>query len=120
MSINDKKSNVTLRENKDIKKLLIWGLLIVIDIILIVYFAGSNYANYATVEGKVVFVGDTKNLLFGRNYIGLIVSLFMFGYGILMNKFFKNKFRLKSVLISAMGLLLFNMLLFYLFTNKIY
>ena len=51
--------------------------------------------NLIKVDGKVIFVGKTKNLLFGRNYVGLIVTCFIYFYGILTSKVLcKNKFTL--------------------------
>lgn len=129
-SSNNKK-NVTSKKKKVDNKLfnfinnnrfkLVFGLLLLIDIIMIICFAKDNYANYAVVEGKSIFIGKTRNLLFGRNYVGLIVTFFIYIYGIIVNKyFFKKKINIKILVLILLGLLLFNMLLFYLFTNKIY
>ena len=106
---------------KDNKSFLLFGLLCIINIILIIWFAKDNYANYAVVDGENIFVGKTKNLLFGRNYIGLIVTLFIYIYGVVVDRFFfKNKVKIKWLIIMFCGLFIMNMLLFSLFTNKIY
>jgi len=116
----NKKDKIKLFIKRD-KNLLLVGILFIIDVILIVCFAKDNYANYAKVNGESIFVGKTRNLLFGRNYIGLIVTLFIYFYGLLVNKVcLKNKLNIKWLVWLLVGLLLFNMLLFYGFTNKIY
>lgn len=103
------------------KNILLVSILLVIDIILIVCFARDNYANYADVDGKVIFVGETKNLLFGRNYVGLVVTCFIYFYGILVSKFLcKNKFKIKQLILLFIGIFVLNVLLFYMFTNKVY
>ena len=103
------------------KNILMVSILFVIDLVLIIWFAKENYANYAKVKDELIFVGDTKNLLFGRNYIGLIVTLFIYFYGIIVSKFLcRNKLNIKWLVGCFIVILLFNMLMFYLFTNKIY
>ena len=103
------------------KSILLWVFLFVIDIILIICFAKDNYANYARLEGNTIFVGDTKNLLFGRNYIGLIVTFFIYTYGIIVEKILcRNKLNLKKLVGLFFLIFVLNMIFFYLFTNKIY
>ena len=126
-----KKSSKQIKSNKKFdgikafiiknKNKLMVSILFVIDLVLIIYFAKENYANYAKVKDELIFVGDTKNLLFGRNYIGLIVTLFIYFYGIIVSKFLcRNKLNIKWLVGCFIVILLFNMLMFYLFTNKIY
>ena len=97
-----------IKNNKNKLVLFIIGLL---DIILIIWCARDNVANYVLLDGEDVFVGDTKNLLLGRNYITLIISVFIFIYGFFINKvLLKNKIRLKYWVILFIGVLVFNML----------
>lgn len=124
---NVDKKNIDNKENNKIefikknKSLLLFMLLFIIDIILIIIFARDNYANYAVLNDEKIFVGDFKNVLFGRNYIGLIVTGFIYFYGILVDRFFfKNKIKFMWLVVMFLFLTLFNMLLFYCFTCKIY
>lgn len=117
-NIKNNRTKFFLLKNKN--TVLVSSLLI-IDIILIICFARDNYANYADVEGNVIFVGEIKNLLFGRNYIGLIVTCFIYFYGVLVGKFLcNNKFKIKQLILLFIGIFVLNILLFYIFTNKIY
>ena len=127
--VNTKKKEV--KNNKKIdkiksfvnknKNILLVSILGIIDIILIICFARDNYANYAEVDGNVIFVGKTKNLLFGRNYIGLIVTIFIYIYGLIVSKVLcKNKLEIKKSILWFILIFVVNMILFYVFTNKIY
>ena len=107
-----------IKNNKNKLVLLILGLL---DIILIIWCARGNVANYVMLDGEDIFVGETKNLLLGRNYITLVITIFIYVYGLLINKILlKNKIRFKYWVILFIIALVVNMLLFYLFTNKVY
>lgn len=103
------------------KNLVLMIVLFIVDVIMIICFARDNYANYADVEGNIIFVGKARNLLFGRNYVGLIVTFFIYFYGLLVSKFwFKTKFNINKILLLFLGLFIVNILLFYGFTIKIY
>lgn len=107
-----------VKNNKNKLVLLILGLL---DIILIIWCARDNVANYVMLDGEDIFVGETKNLLFGRNYITLVITVFIYVYGFFINKvLLKNKIKFKYWVILFVIILVINMLLFYLFTNKVY
>ena len=120
----DDKSSIIERVKifiKEKKLNLIYLILLILDIGLIIWCAKDNYANYANVDGKSYFIGKTRHLLFGRNYVGLIITGFIYFYSILINKFImKKKSTIKMLIVVLLGLLVFNMLLFYIFTNKIY
>lgn len=107
-----------INNNKNKLVLLILGLL---DIILIIWCARDNVANYVMLDGEDIFVGETKNLLLGRNYITLVITVFIYVYSLLINKvLLKNKIKFKYWVILFVIILVINMLLFYLFTNKVY
>ena len=107
-----------IKNNKNKLVLLILGLL---DIILIILCARDNVANYVMLNGEDIFVGETKNLLLGRNYITLIITVFIYVYGFFINKILlKNKIKLKYWVFLFVIILVINMLLFYLFTSKVY
>lgn len=118
---NNKKNNKVKEFINKNKNILLVSILGVIDIILIICFANDNFANYAEIDGDVIFVGKTRNLLFGRNYIGLIVTFFIYIYGLVVSKFLcKNKFKIKNSVLWFLLIFVVNMILFYVFTNKIY
>lgn len=103
------------------KKNIINFVLILFDLGLIIYVARDNIANYVNISGKDIFVGDTKNLFLGRNYITLVITLFMYIYWLVIDKFlFKTKTSIKRYLVVLCILLLFNVMMFYLFTNRVY
>lgn len=100
---------------------LISLVLFLFDVFLIMYVGRKNVANYALVNGEEMFVGKTRNLLFGRNYITIVVSLFIYIYGLIINKFIiKHKFSVKKLILIFGLILAFNMIMFYLFTKKVY
>ena len=103
------------------KNIIIGICLLIMDILLIIYVANSNAVNYVNVNGEEIFVGKTRNLLFGRNYITLVVSAFIFLYGLLINKVVvRKKISIKQMLFILVGVLIFNMILFCIFTNRVY
>lgn len=121
-SSKSKKKSDRVKEfiNKN-KNILLVSILGIIDIILIICFAKDNLANYAEVDGNVIFVGKIKNLLFGRNYIGLFVTFFIYIYGLVVSKVLcKNNLKIKSSILWFVLIFVVNMILFYIFTNKVY
>ena len=93
------------------KNIIIGIILCLLDIGLIIYVARMNVANYVEINGEDVFVGDIKNLWLGRNYISLIVSGFIFIYGLIINKvFLKKKVSVKKILLIFIGVLIFNII----------
>ena len=100
---------------------IFYFVLLLIDISIIIYSARHNYANYVTINRKKVFIGKTKNILFGRNYIVLITTLFIYVYTLLSNKILLHKENKKEYIIKyGLLLLLLNITLFYIFTKRIY
>ena len=100
---------------------IFYFVLLLIDISIIIYSARHNYANYVTINRKKVFIGKTKNILFGRNYIVLITTLFIYVYTLLSNKILLHKENKKEYIIKyGILLLLLNITLFYIFTKRIY
>ena len=117
------KQTITQKNLKITKDKVIYLLLGIIDIIIIIYAARKNYANFVSLAGsKSTYIGDsTKNLIFGKNYITLLTTAFFFIYICLLNKFmFHKKNTKKFVIILLLLLLIINCTLFYAFTNKIY
>jgi len=120
-SKNNKKVDSFINFINKNKNILLVSILGIIDIILIICFARDNFANYAKVEGNTIFVGEIRNLLFGRNYIGLIVTIFIYIYGIVVSKVLcRNKIGIRKTILWFVLVFVVNMILFYVFTNKIY
>lgn len=120
-----KDTNVLKKENiikrKITKKYIIYMILLIIDILLVIYTAKQNCVNYVSIMGEDIFVSKSHYLLVGRNYINLITIVFFYIYTLVMKKFlFKEKITKKYLF----GLLFFivglNMLLFFIFTKRIY
>ena len=100
---------------------IFYFVLLLIDISIIIYSARHNYANYVTINNEKVFIGKTKNMLFGRNYIVIITTLFIYVYTLLSNKILLHKENKKEYIIKyGILLLLLNITLFYIFTKRIY
>ena len=118
----ENKKRINNIKEKLTKQNLFYLLISLIDISFIIYFARHNYANYVTSEIEGTFyVGDSKDLLFGKNYIVIVFTLFIYIYIILAKKiFFHLKQSPKSMIKLFILLFLINILLFFIFTKRIY
>ena len=122
-SVNKKENNkfVSLLKIKPTFSIISNAFLLVLDLGLIIYTARGNIVNIVNINGRDMYVGEFKNLLFGRNYVSLVITLFIYLYFMVVDKFFlKNKFNIKKYLLVLICLILFNILLFYLFVNRVY
>ena len=119
-----KKIDKKITEKKPNKKIIIISYIVflLIDIIMIIYFAKHNFVNYASIPGQEkILVSKTQKLFFGRNYITLIITLFFTIYTLLCNKYLLKIKNTKKLIISLIIFyLILNIALFYLFTIKIY
>ena len=112
--------------NFDLKKYLTkdnvtYFTLLLVDIVLVIYLARQNIVNYAVVMDEEIFVSKTKYLLWGRNYVNVIVIAFFYVYICLVNKFFLKKKNTKKFLLWLLGILvIINVLLFVIFTKRVY
>lgn len=96
-------------------------ILLLLDIILVVYSARRNIVNYVVVLDEEIFVSKTRYLLCGRNYVNLVIIVFFYIYICLINKFFLQKKNTKRFLFGLfIGLVILNLLLFALFTKRVY
>jgi len=103
------------------KKNIIYLTILIFDLIIIIYAARHNIINYVNVKGKEKYMGDTKNLYFGRNYITLLTTIVVYIYIIILKKFYYHEKLTKKILsLLLILLLLINCLVFYLFTIKVY
>ncbi len=103
------------------KRILVHFALIVIDVILVWYMARRNMVHLVQLNGKDVLLGNTRFLLFGRNYVNLIIIAFFSIYTIFLQRFF---FKRKLIWKFILGVILFyfvlNIVLFSIFTVRIY
>ncbi|MBR3162286.1 MAG: hypothetical protein IKF19_06115 [Bacilli bacterium] len=118
----EQKKVIAKNRTKLTKQKIFYSLIASIDITFIIYCAKHNYANYVNspIDGTF-FVGDSKDLLFGKNYINLIFTTFIYIYLLLSNKiFFNKKTTKKNMLKLLITLFLINTILFFAFTKRIY
>lgn len=95
--------------------------LFILDVIVVIYLARMNIVNYVKILDEEIFVSKTRYLLLGRNYINLFFSTFFYCYICLVNKFFLHQKNTKSFLFRLLVILiLLNILLFFLFTKRVY
>ncbi len=100
---------------------IIYFLLGLCDIVLVIYCARYNKAHYVKILEEDIFVGKTKNLIFGRNYINLIITVFFYVYSLLIYRFFlKKKFCKVFVIGSLLLIFIVNIILFVCFSVKVY
>ena len=121
---SNKKKDKQIKEKKPNKKIIMisYTVFLLIDIIMIIYFAKHNFVNYASIPGQEkILVSKTQKLFFGRNYITLIITFFFTIYTLLCNKYLLKIKNIKKLIISLIVFyLILNIALFYLFTIKIY
>ena len=127
---NPNKKSLKLEDKKKLKTILIsinkkklfFIILIIIDIIINIYFARKNVANYVKLTKEhTIFIGDTKNLIFGRNYISLLTTIFFFIYTSLANRIlFREKTTKKFIITTFLFYFILNIILFLIFTKRVY
>ena len=114
------------KENKIIAKFLTkmnitFFLLYLLDIVLVIFCARQNKVHYVEILDQSIFVGDTKNMLWGRNYINVLITLFFYLYTVLMNRYFLHRKNTKKFMITCLfSYLIINLLLFYVFTVRVH
>lgn len=115
----NKKSN---DKNKLFTKVnIIYLFVFLCDIILVIFCAMRNKVHYVTILHKDIFVGKTKYLIFGRNYVNLIITIFFYLYVLFINKFFLKKKNSLGLMIGLfIGVFVLNIILFFIFSKKIY
>ncbi len=102
------------------KRILVHFALIVIDVILVWYMARRNMVHLVQLDGEDILLGTNRVLLFGRNYINLIIIVFFFGYTILLQRFFfRRKLTWKFILGALLFYFILNIVLFSNFTVRI-
>ena len=96
-------------------------IILIINICLVIYCALQNKIQYVSIFQQKIFVGKTLYLLFGNNYINLIIIIFFSIYTYFYQKFFLKEKIYKNKLIFYFLLFFFlDILLFLIFTKRIY
>lgn len=117
----DNKNNELLFSKYFTKVNITYFVFFLIDIILVIYLARGNKVNYVLMLDEEIFLSKTKYLLWGRNYVNVIVTTFFYIYGCLLNKFYLKRTNTKKFLLWLLAILLIvNILLFIIFTKRIY
>lgn len=107
--------NLTKRE------VISYGILFLVDIVLVIFCARQNVVHYVDYGEIDFFVSKTRYLLWGRNYVNLIIIAFFYIYGCVMNRFFLQRKNTKKFLIwFLVSLLVINVTLFLIFTKRVY
>lgn len=103
------------------KTSVVYFLILLFDILLVIFCAMKNKVHYIHMFDEKIFVGNTKDLLIGRNYVNLIIITFFWIYTLLLNRFFlKRKNSAKFIIGVLLFLIILNFSLFYIFVEKIY
>ena len=117
----DNKNNESLFSKYFTKVNITYFVFFLIDIILVIYLARGNKVNYVLMLDEEIFLSKTKYLLWGRNYVNVIVTALFYIYGCLLNKFYLKRKNTKKFLLWLLAILLIvNILLFIIFTKRIY
>lgn len=100
---------------------IVYLIVFLLDVFLIIYVARKNIVHCVSFAGDNLVMGDKKNLFFGRNYISILITMFFYLYICTIHSLFlKRKVNKKFLIGLFFGLFLLNVILFYVFTIRIY
>ena len=103
------------------RNIFIYIFLLIVDVMMVVFMARNNVVHLVRLNGNQIILGGTKYLLFGRNYVNLIIISFFSMYIICLQRFiFKKRITWKYITFVVLFYFLFNVLLFYCFTKRVY
>ena len=115
--LDKKKSFKNFITNKN----YIYIFLILINIVFTIYIAKKNSVHYVKVLNNDVLISNDKLLFLGRGYINLLIIGFFSLYTILIDKFLlKKKITFKSSIFIILLYSILDVVLFYLFINRIF
>lgn len=119
---NQSNSGLVFKLRKNFtRKNVTYFVLFLVDIALVIYSARKNIVNYVVVSDQSIFVSKTRYLLFGRNYINLIITSFFYLYICLIHRFFLHEKNTRKFFVCLFfSLIILNCLLFVIFTKRIY
>lgn len=103
------------------KEYLVYFFIMICDMVLVIYCACQNKVQYVKMLGKDIFVGKSQDMFFGKNYINVIIIMFFGIYLLAVRKrLFHKGVTKKSLMITFCGVILINLVLFYIFTKRVY
>ena len=118
-SKGDKSKEVLLISCK--RNILIYMFLVIVDVVMVVFMSRNNVVHLVRLNGKQIILGSTKYLLFGRNYVNLVIISFFSIYTIILQRFlFKKRIIWNYVIFTVLFYFLLNIILFYCFTKRVY
>ena len=124
--IHKKEEKKQLGKKKSFKDFIknknyIYIFLILINIVFTIYIAKKNSVHYVKVLNNDVLISNDKLLFLGRGYINLLIIGFFSLYTILIDKFLlKKKITFKSSILIILLYSILDVVLFYLFINRIF
>ena len=124
--IYKKEKKQQLEKKKSFKNFItnknyIYIFLILINIVFTIYIAKKNSVHYVKVLNNDVLISNDKLLFLGRGYINLLIIGFFSLYTILIDKFLlKKKITFKSSIFIILLYSILDVVLFYLFINRIF
>ena len=123
-SANTKKSQINIKKRNRVminKTNVTYFLIGICDIFLVLFCAFKNKVQYTVIFDESFLVGKTRDMIFGKNYINLIITFFFYVYLLLMNRFFLKRRNTKKFLVgSFFAFIIANFVLFYLCTKRVY
>lgn len=103
------------------KNILIHIFLVIVDVVMVIFMARNNVVHLVRVNGNKIVLGSTGYLLFGRNYVNLVIISFFSMYTIFLQRFLlKKRITWKYIIFTILFYFLLNMILFYCFTKRVY
>ena len=103
------------------KKCIVHLFLLFLDILLVLFCAFKNKVHYVDFFSSSVLVGNTWDMLLGRNCVNVIITFFFWFYIMAIDKFyFKKNFSFKRGFVLLLLLIFINFSLFYIFTRRVY
>ena len=117
-----KKDNKKFSKDKILNKcnVISFGV-ILCDVIFVIVCAMKNKIHYVSMMGEDIIMGEYKDLFLGNNYINPIATCFFYLYFLAVWKIFlKNKITKRFAFIWFLVIVGINLLLFCIFTKRIY
>ena len=118
-----KKCSIDKKKGKKLlsKENFIYLFIVLINIVFTIYIAQKTSIHYAKVLGNNILVTNNLYMFFGRKYVNLLIIGFFSLYTILIRKFIlKRKNKLSTFFFILLFYFLLDILLFYIFTKRIF
>ena len=120
IEINNKKKDFLKYKRYD-RNDIISLFMLLCDVAVVIFCALKNKVQYVNIMDRDILIGETRDMLLGKNYVVIIITLFFFVYYLWMNRLiFKKSINLKRMALVLMLLFFINCMFFYVFTVRIY